>query len=191
MEQGYITDKKFDTAAFADALLTKNEYEHCEFLNCDMGSADLSGNTFVDSVFNGCNLSLSKFAKTAFRDVQFKNCKMLGIRFDTCDDFILSFSFDNCQLDHSSFYKMKLKKINIINSRLTETDFTSADLTEAIFASCDLSGAVFENTILEKADLRSAYNYSIDPEANRIRKAKFSLHGLAGLLHRYDIQVED
>jgi fluoroquinolone resistance protein len=43
---------------------------------------------------------------------------------------------------------------------------------------------------LEKADLRTAYNYSIDPSINKIKKAKFSLPGVVGLLSKYDIEIE-
>jgi hypothetical protein len=42
---------------------------------------------------------------------------------------------------------------------------------------------------MEKADFRSAFNYSINPEINRIKKAKFSLTGLQGLLGKYDIEI--
>jgi hypothetical protein len=38
--------------------------------------------------------------------------------------------------------------------------------------------------------LRTSYNYSINPEVNRIKKAKFSTTGIAGLLHKYDIEIE-
>jgi len=71
-----------------------------------------------------------------------------------------------------------------------EVDFTECDLTEAVIDGCNLSGARFEHTILEKADLRTSIAYSIHPEANRIKRAKFSASGLTGLLDRYDIDIE-
>jgi hypothetical protein len=40
------------------------------------------------------------------------------------------------------------------------------------------------------ADLRTAVNFSIDPATNRIAKAKFSTHNIAGLLHTYNIIIE-
>jgi hypothetical protein len=49
--------------------------------------------------------------------------------------------------------------------------------------------SIFENTLLEKADLRTAFNYSIDPEMNRVKKAKFSIAGVTGLLDKYDIEI--
>jgi uncharacterized protein YjbI with pentapeptide repeats len=72
---------------------------------------------------------------------------------------------------------------------LQEVDFSEADLNSSIFDNCDLMRATFENTILEKVDLRTSYNYSLDPELNRIRKAKFSMSGIVGLLNKYDIEI--
>jgi fluoroquinolone resistance protein len=69
-------------------------------------------------------------------------------------------------------------------------DFSDCDLTSVIFDNCDLSGTVFKNTLLEKADFRSSFGYSIDPQINRIKKAKFSSSGLAGLLEKYDIDID-
>src|SRR5690606_9781613 len=105
MTEIYKQDETFERVDFSIHPLQKGEYEHCVFHNCNFANHNLSAFAFMDCVFNACNLSLVKILHTAFRDVQFKDCKMLGLRFDECHDFGLSFSFDNCQLHHSSFYK--------------------------------------------------------------------------------------
>ena len=115
---------------------------------------------------------------------------MLGLRFDTCNAFGISFSFEGCQLNHSSFYKTRIRNTVFINCDLQETDFTDADLANAVFDKCNLSKAIFENTVLEKADFRTSYNYAIDPEINRVKRARFSIFGIAGLLLKYDIEIE-
>ena len=69
-------------------------------------------------------------------------------------------------------------------------DFTECDLTQSVFDKCDFTDAKFENSILEKADLRTSYHYSINPEVNRIKKARFSLSGIPGLLDKYDIEID-
>jgi uncharacterized protein YjbI with pentapeptide repeats len=107
-----------------------------------------------------------------------------------CNGFGLSFSFDGCTLDHSVFFRTKLKNTVFKNSSLQETDFAESDLTSALFDNCNLTQAVFDGTILEKADFRTSYGYSINPETNRIKKAKFSISGISGLLDRYDIEIE-
>ena len=190
MERTYIQDKKFEKEDFTSNELPIADYENCVFLNCNLSNADLSKRVFIECEFNFSNLSTAKLAVTAFKNVKFKDCKLLGLHFENCDQFLFEVDFDNCFLNLCSFYKLKLKKTRFRNSNLSEVDFTDADLTNALFANCDLAGARFENTILEKADLRTARNYSIDPELNKIKKAKFSIQGIAGLLAKYDIEIE-
>jgi len=55
---------------------------------------------------------------------------------------------------------------------------------------CDLQRTFFNNTNLEGVNFRTSFNYSIDPELTRIKKAKFSLHSIAGLLDKNDIEIE-
>jgi fluoroquinolone resistance protein len=116
---------------------------------------------------------------------------MLGLRFENCNPFGLSVSFESCILNHSTFYHLKLKKTSFKSLKLQETDFTGCDLSGSLFDNCDLSKATFEDTNIEKADFRTSFNYSIDPESNRIKKAKFSLSGIPGLLDKHDIEIED
>lgn len=84
-----------------------------------------------------------------------------------------------------------MKATRFINCNLKEADFTETDLTGSLLIDCDLLGAIFEKTILEKADLRTSFNFSIDPELNRIKKAKFSLTTVRGLLDKYNIDIEN
>lgn len=88
------------------------------------------------------------------------------------------------------FSKLKLKNTRFKNCDLQEVDFTDADLAESIFEHCDLLLATFFKTNLEKADFRSALNYSINPETNRISKASFSIPAVIGLLDKYNIEIE-
>jgi fluoroquinolone resistance protein len=133
---------------------------------------------------------MAKLEKTALKGIQFKDCKLLGVHFENCDEFLFAVNFENCILNLCSFYKRKLKKTNFKNSSLREVDFLEADLSSSVFDNCDLAGATFQNAILEKADFRTSYNYSIDPELNKIKKAKFSIPAVTGLLDKYDIEIE-
>jgi len=186
MSEPYLQDQNFDKN-FSPA---KGEYDHCTFTGCDLAEVDLGGYRFVDCTFTGCNLSLAKLQRTAFREVLFKDCKMLGLRFDTCHELGLSVSFEGCQLNHASFYKLKLKNTRFVDSNLSECDFTECDLSGALFDHCNLELAVFDQTRLEKADFRTAYNYNIDLERNRVKGARFSLAGVGGLLGKYGVEID-
>lgn len=190
MDKTYIEGETFKSTDFSENKLAAGDYENCVFNGCNFSGADLSELVFSECEFSSCNMSMAKLSKTALRDVKFKGCKMLGLHFQNCNEFLFEVYFENCTLDLSSFYQRILKKITFKDTSLHEVDFTEADLSAALFNNCDLLNAIFDNTILEKADLRTSYNYSIDPAMNRIKKAKFSMAGLAGLLHAYDIEIE-
>jgi fluoroquinolone resistance protein len=180
----------FSAEDFAGSSTIKKQYESCEFANCNFASVNLSGVVFIDCRFVECDLSLSKLDNAAFRDCHFKKCKMLGLQFDKCNAFLFRINTENCTLNLSSFYGMNLTKHIFTGSMLHEVDFTSANLTSSVFSDCDLTGAVFESSVLEKTDLTSAYNYIIDPERNNIKKARFSISGLPGLLMKYNIEID-
>lgn len=188
MTTAYFHDRQFDTFDFH--TLEKGEYEACRFSNGNGHKADLSEFKFVDCEFVVCDLSLAKLNRTAFRVVQFRECKLSGLHFDACHDFGLAVEFELCRLDFCTFIGMKLRNTRFAHSQLSESDFTDCDLTGAVFDQTDLSRAVFDQTILEKADFRTAFGYNIDTEHNRLRQAKFSVSGLAGLLGKYGLEIE-
>lgn len=189
MKKNFIEDQSFKKIDFTLEVLTKGDYEHCTFIDCDFSNTSLSEIRFSECKFIDCNLSMVKMNKTALQEIEFKNCKLLGIDFDTCEEFLFAVTFDSCLLNHASFIKMKLKNSTFDNCILHEVDFTEADLSGIVFSNCDLTRAKFERTVLEKADFRTAIHYAIDPENNKIKKAKFSAKGLIGLLGKYGIEV--
>jgi fluoroquinolone resistance protein len=187
----YITDQNFEKQDFNLRTLAIAEYENCKFIDCNFSNSSLDGLKFLNCQFIACNLSLVSIVKTTFNDVIFNDCKMLGLRFENCNDFGLSFSLENCKLNHSSFYKLKLKNSTFKNSQLQEVDFTESDFSNSSFLNCDFLYATFDRTILDKVDFKTAINFVIDPEKNRIKKAKFSKLSLAGLLTKYDITITE
>jgi uncharacterized protein YjbI with pentapeptide repeats len=189
MSNVFVEDKEFNGINYLVEKLPRGEYEQCTFLNCDFSGSDLSGTSFVECQFKECNLSMAKVANTAFKEVRFKACKLVGLHFDSCNPFLLGFLFEGCQLNLSSFYRLTIKKTRFLDCSLQEVDFAEADLSQSQFINCDLTGAIFDRTNLEKADFRTSYNYAIDPENNRLKKAKFSLNGVAGLLGKYNIEI--
>ena len=115
---------------------------------------------------------------------------MLGLNFEKCNDFAFSIKVENCQLNHSIFYKQKLSKKLFAKSKLQEVDFTDCNLNSSVFDDCDLLNTIFDNTDLQNADFRNSYNFTIDPENNKVKGAKFTLETVVGLLNKYNIKIE-
>ncbi|MFA6437874.1 MAG: pentapeptide repeat-containing protein [Bacteriovoracaceae bacterium] len=171
-------------------LKSTAEFHHCIFTGCDLSNANLSGRSFIECEFFGSNFALANVSGASFRSVTFKECKLSGVRFDQCNAFLFTVRFEGCILDRASLYRLKAKKTQFIKCSLKETDLSECDLSGSEFDLCNLERTIFDRTNLERADFRTAYNYSIDPEKNRITKAKFSSAGVAGLLDKYDIVIE-
>jgi uncharacterized protein YjbI with pentapeptide repeats len=74
---------------------------------------------------------------------------------------------------------------------LIAVDFMSADLTSVIFDTCDLHRSEFEKAIAFKTNFKTSFNYTIDPQKTKVKKAIFSLNQVKGLLFKQDIIVTE
>ncbi|HWZ03880.1 MAG TPA: pentapeptide repeat-containing protein [Mucilaginibacter sp.] len=185
-----IEDKIFAKVTAEAITGRKRTFENCKFINCDFSYADIAGVVFMECQFEGCNLSLIKLTEAGLQNITFKDCKLSGADFSKSRDFLFEVNFNNCILDNAIFYKKKNKGAKFTDCSLVETDFTEADLTDVQFINCNLNRAFFNRTTLKNADLRTSYNFIIDPDINMLKKARFSVHGLPGLLAKYDIRIE-
>lgn len=189
MANNLISGKTLTQAEIDTGAMDNMEFEDCRFLRIDFSNASLRTSNFTECVFEECQLSNAALTGSTFNDVQFLQCKMLGLHFDTLNKHLFSVAFDSCTLDYCSFYTMNLKKTVFRNCSIREADFTSANLSEADFSGSDLFQAKFEQTILEKADLRQARQYTIDPELNKLTAARFSYPDVLALLAKYRIRI--
>jgi len=182
--------KIFENINYSEKKLSGREFVNCVFKNCNFTTSDLSNNNFEDCTFQSCNFSLTIFRNTGLRTVKFIGCKLMGIDFSVINSFSFSVVFQDNILDYSSFFQCKMKKTNFTDCSLKQVDFGETDLSMAVFKNCDLALASFVRTNLEKTDFRTARNYSLDPEQNKVKGAKFSHLGLAGLLYKYRLDIE-
>ena len=166
-------------------------YDGCKFFRCDLSMAKMTGYHFTDCQFIDCDLSNADLRGVVLNDCVFTGCKLTGLHFEDCHTIPFGVRFKGCILTLASFGKMMLRKTVFQDCRLTETDFSGADLREAVFSGCDLDRAIFSGCNLEKADFRKVINCTIDPAQNRMRKAKFTLDGLPGLLSSYGLEIHE
>ena len=186
----FIEDKVFKNENYLNSPLVKGEYDNCIFINCSFSNADLSNINFTECSFTECDLSNSNIKNTVFNVVSFSKSKLIGLNFNDCSNFLFSVIFNDCNLSLASFYRQVAKHTKCNDSLLHQVDFTGADLSSSVFNNCDFKTAIFDRTILNKVNFRTSFNYEIDPEINSIKKAKFSMPQVVGLLKKYNIDVE-
>ncbi|HMI05991.1 MAG TPA: pentapeptide repeat-containing protein [Flavobacterium sp.] len=189
MEDFINIDKTFEKVVQFGQKISNREFDGCIFKNCDFSNTIFMECVFIDCEFIDCNLAMAKLPATSLKTVLFKECKLLGIRFDECENFLFKVDFRDCILDYSWFTNKKMPKTNFANCSLKEVNFGGTDLTASVFENANLEGTVFDETILASADFTTAYNFRIDPESNLMKKAKFSVQGIPGLLEKYDIKI--
>jgi uncharacterized protein YjbI with pentapeptide repeats len=185
----YFENKSFENIDFSKEPFAVADYEECIFLRCDFTEASLNNFAFIECKFIGCNLSNAKVESAGFHDIKFSGCKLTGVNFTTANPAMISLYFEDCVMDYVSLARLHLKKTEFHHCSLIRAFFDDADFSSSKFIGCNLENAVFGKTNLEKADFSTSYNYIIDPENNRIKKAKFSVPGLPGLLMKYDIII--
>lgn len=190
MHPDYIHDKEFSGIDFDEPSIKFRDFENCTFTDCDFRDCLFQTVSFIDCNFVGCNFADTKINYVSLRGVFFTKCNFTNVNFAMTDQVIFDFGFKDCLLDYAKFYALKLKKMQFINCSLVAADFMGCDLTEAVFDFCNLRHAVFIDTIAEKADFTTSYDFVIDPEQNKLKKARFSVEGLKGLLAKYDIVVK-
>ncbi len=185
----YFEDQVFHYQDHAVQQPVIGTYEGCTFLHGNFTGADFSNCRFIDCRFEHCILDRVNVNQVSFSDVQFLHCKMQGIYFDQANAHVFIIRFEDCWLNFCCFQDRKMAGFHFIDCQLQEADFTNTLLMEAVFEKCVLSRAIFFNTHLNGADFRTASDYTIDPENNKINKAMFSLDGVSGLLSKYHIKI--
>jgi uncharacterized protein YjbI with pentapeptide repeats len=186
----YFLDVEYNNHTYGVDEINFKEFECCTFNHCTFSACNFMDVTFIDCVFNDCIFNEARINHVALRTVTFNRCEIKDVNFAMCNKLIFEVHFDNCTLDFSKFYTLKIKGTNFINCSLIAVDFMAADLTEVFFENCDLYRAEFNKATANKTNFKSSYNYTIDPKTTKLKKAVFALEGLKGLLYKHDIVVK-
>jgi uncharacterized protein YjbI with pentapeptide repeats len=190
MAGDFLLDKQFSNEIFQEADIKYKEFENCQFNNCDFRSCSFQSVVFVDCTFYDCNFQDTKINYVSLRGTFFTKCNFTSVNFAMTDQVIYEFNFKDCLLDYAKFYALKLKRMSFTNCSMIAVDFMGSDLTEVLFDNCNLRRAVFIDTIATKADFYSSYDFSIDPEKNKLKRAIFSTENIKGLLDKYDLIIK-
>ncbi|WP_299117185.1 pentapeptide repeat-containing protein [uncultured Winogradskyella sp.] len=190
MNLPHIDNQNFTNQDYRTSMLSKAEYSYCAFTNCNFENSDISNIVFLECEFFDCNFSNVNVKHTTFNDTIFTTCKLVGVNFKDCNSFLMAFHFNRCNLSLSTFSELTINNTKFYDCKLHQVDFTFSEIKSCLFQQCDLQDVIFENTNLEKSDLSTAFNFSIDPSRNNLKNAIFSKENLSGLLKTFKIKVK-
>lgn len=185
----YTANRTFKEA-FKTEDIMYTDFENCFFDGCDFTTCNFTGVVFIDCIFKDCNFASAKIHYVALRGAAFTACDFTDVNFAMVNPLLFDISFTDCVLDYAKFYTLKLSRTVFTNCSIVASDFMASDLTDAIFDHCNLHKTVFIDTIANKADFTTSFNFTIDPEKNKLKKAMFSKDGLIGLLAKHEIIVK-
>lgn len=173
--------------------LVESECYDCTFTGCSFVEATLKRCRFVHCTFRDCDLSLVQVPDSVFAAARFEACRLIGIDWTQANWSATRLGeplrFVDCDLHHSTFIGLALRRLQLEDCRAVDIDFREADLTRATFAGTDLAESLFLHTDLTRADLSRARNYHVSPSANTLTKARFSLPEALSLLYSMDIEL--
>ena len=155
-------------------------FEACVFEGVDWSGKDLRGARFEECTFVACDLSNMRTLGLGLQDVTFRESKLVGFDFASCNALGFRVHMEDCIADAVNGEATDFRNVTWKGGRAHGADFTGANLEGLAFDCVDLTGA----------DFRTATGWRIRPDENRMRGAKFRRDGLEGLLSAYDLDLE-
>lgn len=186
-----LENRQFVDLDFTGELISKSEFNKCNFEKCNFSGAILKNVIFIDCKFKVCNLSNTKVNNSGWRGVEFSRCKIIGVSWRDINKLLLSWHFVDCLIEYCDFNELEMKGVVFEKCQLKNCDMNRVDLQGSKFLDTNLEGTVFQNTNLAKADLRTANYYYIDPTKNNVKNAKFSIPEVVNLLAGFGIEVDN
>jgi uncharacterized protein YjbI with pentapeptide repeats len=189
VEEKFYSELEFLKIEYPERVVQDVEFYKCRFSECYFFKTRFIDCEFENCTFEKCDLSLIALTGSRLLDVEFTDTKILGVDW-TLLKKPYRFSFNRCKLDNSSFFRMELNSLNMIECSAREADFIEANLTKMVFAYTDLYHSRFNGANLSFANFSNAINYSIDPNQCKLKKTIFTMPEAMQLLSAFDVVIK-
>lgn len=166
-----------DAAAFMeDAKVQETEIVKRQFEGVFLTKFDVSRLSFKQVVFKNCRLMGCTFDETEFVDVKFINCDFYNSSFN--DAYFKCCSFRSSKAVLADFYGSSLNHVSFADCHMTEAGFDTArmgyiraentDFTESSFSKCRITNTDWKNVCFEKANFFKTVLKGVDFSACNI-----------------------
>lgn len=191
LEPAEYEDRTFDGLDLSGEEVRDKEFAGCTFTGCSFLETRFAACRFVDCAFARCDLSLCRVDDCSFTNVEFVDSRLLGVDWTEASWPALGLfepiGFERCDISHSTFDGLRLRRIQVADCVAHNVDFTQVDLNGANCTGTDFQESRFLHTNLTEADFTRATNYAIAPHLNVLHRTRFSLPEAMALLRGLDI----
>ena len=175
-------------------LLENAEFEDCVFDHCRWVGTRVQNCRFNACTFDHCNFSGVVFSFTTMKDAWLLNSAFRSMAWGGLQGKSGVFQpfgkIKNCAFRYNDFSGMALNGFDWTGAELQQCTFDDTRLAGASFYGVRLGGTRFTRCDLQKADLRTAEEYAIDLETNKLKGARFSFPDVVRLLDGTGIVIE-
>lgn len=151
----YQHHHEYKNCLFESINLQESTFENSYFIdvifkNCDLSNTQLTSTLFRRVHFINCKLMGTDFSDSIFDDVYIKDTHCGFINFSYMKNKTVN--FENCDFSHGSFIEVTLKKTSfkqchffqceVLHSSFYKIDLTSCELDNIIITPEDIKGAI-------------------------------------------------
>ncbi|MDR7072436.1 pentapeptide repeat-containing protein [Fictibacillus barbaricus] len=143
--------------------------------------------TWIDVIFEKCDLSNVKLNGARFNRVEFRECKMAGTDFD--DSVMHDVQFIDCQAPYSLFNLTELRDVKFDHCLLKEANFIESTLENVQLGNSTIQEVQFSDTALKNVDLSSCQFTFIHVKEDDLRGAIISPEQAITLIEVFGLEV--
>lgn len=148
----------------------------------------LPSSSWIDVVFENCDLTNLNLSMARFTRVEFVHCKLVGVDFDqaTFNDVV----FYQCQAPYSLFNLAEFQDVRFDQCLLKGANFIDANMTFLDFTNSVIEDVQFTGTSLSNIDLSQCDFTFIHAEENDLRGAIISPEQAVDLIEVFGLKVK-
>lgn len=176
-----VTSEKFE--------LYNAKIENTILKNVEILKGKIIKNTFIDVIFEKCNLSNTDFESCCFIRCEFKNCKLSGCNF--MESRLYNVSIINTNASYINLALANLENVLFSETILRNSYFQENKLKNVYFEKADLTQAQFTKTSLKDVDLLTSFIAGLAISIENIRGAIIDTYQASDLLYLLGIKIKD
>ncbi|MBU6081269.1 pentapeptide repeat-containing protein [Allobacillus halotolerans] len=150
---------------------------------------NLPSSSWVDVIFENCDLSNIEMNEARMNRVEFRNCKLAGTNFDRAE--LQDVRFVNCQAPYALFNLAKMYDVRFNDCLLKSANFIDANFSNVQFGKSIMDDVQFTGTSLKNVDLSECELRQIHVEKEDLQGAIVSADQAVSLIELFGVHVKD